>query len=262
MKMLARCVQALVNVTGDVPPTPPLARVGSSSSLSTLAPSDNSSSHTRHHRRTPSRPGTPVPSHDIKKPDFRAVNVGHPEADPDEPSTGDIEAATPEAVLIQQMTIARKFFCKTPPPVSLEAYMTRLQYYCPMSTAVYLAAGAYIHRLCIEEKVVPVTNRTAHRLLLASLRVAMKALEDLRYPQERFAIVGGVRQEELRALEISLCYLMDFELQVGPEVMYRRMGGLLQAAGIANGQTGVGKEGARMELKLPLRVARNVGVGA
>jgi hypothetical protein len=259
MKMLARAVQALVNITGDVPPTPPLVRPPSPRQP---LPNENGpqgikeSRFARHHRRTPSTPGTPVPDRDIKKPDFRRLSVGQPEADPHELSTGDI-GANAEPLHLQQLTIARKFFCKTPPPVSLELYLTRLQRYCPMSTAVYLAAGSYIHKLCIEDKLVPATSRTAHRLLLASLRVAMKALEDLRYPQERFAIVGGVRQEELRALEISLCYLTDFELQVDPEILHRRMGGLLQAAGMA-AQSPV--KGDDMKLRLPMRFKSNVQV--
>jgi len=99
-----------------------------------------------------------------------------------------------------------------------------------MSTGVYLAAGVYIYKLGVEEKLVPITSRTMHRLVLASLRVAMKALEDLRYPQERFAGVGGVRQHELRTLEISLCYLTDFELQVSNDMLYQKTIALQQAA--------------------------------
>jgi Cyclin len=249
MRMLALSVEALAKVTGEVPPTPPLSKAALTSRK---LGEDNQGSQTppqsiRHHRRTPSRPGTPISSNDIKKPDFTSLNVGVPEAAPDEPLAGDIVTESVEVVRLQQLTIARKFFCKTPPNVSLEAYLTRLQRYCPMSTAVYLAAGAYIHRLCIEDKLVPATRRTVHRLVLASLRVAMKALEDLRYSQERFSVVGGVKQEELRALEVSLCYLTDFELQVSLESLKRRMTGLLQAANISHSKE-------NMVLRLPLRV--------
>jgi len=99
-----------------------------------------------------------------------------------------------------------------------------------MSTAVYLAAGAYIYKLAIEDKVVPVTSRTIHRLVLGTLRVAMKALEDLRYPQARFAGVGGVGGRELRMLEISVCYLTEFDLQLDCESLYRKTVALQQAA--------------------------------
>ncbi len=88
-----------------------------------------------------------------------------------------------------------------------------------MSTAVYLAASLYIHRLAVLERAIVVTKRNAHRLLLAGLRVAMKALEDLSYPRSKFAKVGGVSETELARLEISFCFLAGFELVVDEQTL-------------------------------------------
>ena len=266
MKLLCQSIQALVAATGDVPPTPPIQRPSTPHLRHAHSPSplrnasngdkENKPPQPHHHRRTPSRPATPVPDRDLKSPTFQAVNVGSPEASFSEPAAaydGDVGIEAPPSH-IQQEAIARKFFSKAPPPVSLEEYLARLQRYCPMSTAVYLAAGAYIHKLAVEQKLVPVTARTAHRLVLASLRVAMKALEDLRYPQHRFAGVGGVRESELRLLEISLCYLTDFELQVDNDMLYRKTVGLQQAALQANHLRGRWNDGAaNMRLRIPMR---------
>jgi hypothetical protein len=254
MKMLCRAVQALANVSGDIPPTPPVTR---NSTPGRLAPpsADGKENFRRHHRRTSSRPATPVPSDDLKGPQFKQVDVGSPEACMNEPATADVGANAQENQL-QQEAIARKFFSKSPPNVSLEEYLGRLQRYCPMSTAVYLAAGVYIHKLAVEEKLVPVTARTVHRLVLASLRVAMKALEDLRYPQQRFAGVGGVRESELRGLEIALCYLTDFDLQVDNDLLYRKTVSLQQAAfqaTIVNRRLHPGD----MKLRIPMRAKHN-----
>ncbi|KAL1852941.1 hypothetical protein Plec18167_008926 [Paecilomyces lecythidis] len=120
---------------------------------------------------------------------------------------------------IQQNALAKKFFSKKAPPISLEEYISRLQRYCPMSAAVYLAASLYITRLATVEKIIFLTPRNVHRLVLASLRVAMKALEDLSYPHSRFARVGGVSERELSRLEISFCFLADFELKVDPHML-------------------------------------------
>ena len=79
-----------------------------------------------------------------------------------------------------------------------------------MSTAVYLATSHYISRLAVREKLLTVTVRNVHRLVLAGLRVAMKALEDLSWPHGRFAKVGGISELELGKLEIAFCFLMDF----------------------------------------------------
>ena len=88
-----------------------------------------------------------------------------------------------------------------------------------MSTAVYLATSLYINRLAVVERAIPVTPRNVHRLLLAGLRVAMKALEDLSYPHSRFAKVGGVSEVELGRLEITFCFLTNFELKVDSEML-------------------------------------------
>jgi hypothetical protein len=120
---------------------------------------------------------------------------------------------------LQHSAITRKFYCRFPPPISITDYLLRIHNYCPMSTGVYLAASLYIHRLAVLERAIVVTKRNAHRLLLAGLRVAMKALEDLSYPHGRFARVGGVSDKELARLEISFCFLTGFELGVNVPVL-------------------------------------------
>ncbi|KAF1983243.1 cyclin-domain-containing protein, partial [Aulographum hederae CBS 113979] len=226
MKLLCRCVQTLANITGNVPPTPPLSRPTTPKTVQSLITSDGDD-----RLRSSSRPATPVPSDDLAAPTFVRVDVGSPEASMHEASTvADDVGAYAEPVHIQQEAIARKFFSKKIPPISLEEYLMRLQRYCPMSTAVYLAAAVYIYKLSVEEKLVPITQRTVHRLVLAALRVAMKALEDLRYPQRRFAGVGGVQEKELKGLEISICYLLDFDLQVNSEMLWKKTMMLQQAA--------------------------------
>ncbi|KAK8159854.1 cyclin-domain-containing protein [Phyllosticta citrichinensis] len=232
MKMLCRAVMALASVAGDIPPTPPISLPGTPRRVSMETPGTRS--------RSNSRPATPVPSDDLRAPTFRGIEIGSPEAHAHEPSARDVGHGA-EPVHKQQSAIARKFFSKSPPPIALHEYLVRLQRYCPMSTAVYLAAGAYILKLAVEDRVVPLTSRTVHRLVLGTLRVAMKALEDLRYPQQRFAGVGGVRETELHKLEISVCYLLDFELQVTQESLYMKTMALQQA----------GLQAAAVQSKLP-----------
>jgi hypothetical protein len=118
---------------------------------------------------------------------------------------------------LQHGAITRKFYSKNEPPITITAYLLRLHQFCPMSTAVYLATSLYIHRLAMVERAIPVTRRNAHRLVLAGLRVAMKALEDLSYSHSKIAKVGGVSELELARLEVSFCFLTGFELVVGEE---------------------------------------------
>lgn len=223
LSLLSTAVQALADLTGDVPPTPPISRPGT--------PSTSSIRQQLGHRRAISKPANApsnVPLDDVVSA-LRNAKLGSPEAHVLEPDgiSEVIQDVTPK---VQFDTIARKFFSKKPPPISIDDYLQRMHRYCPMSTAVYLAAGVYLYRLAIEDKSVPVTGRTIHRLLLGTLRIAMKALEDLSYPHKRFAGVGGVSERELAKLEISVCFLLDFELRVTVEVLQEKMLALHQLA--------------------------------
>jgi len=120
---------------------------------------------------------------------------------------------------VQNAVLAKRFYSKKAPPIPLEEYMLRLHKYCPMSTAVYLATSVYITRMALVENIILVTPRNVHRLVLAGLRVAMKALEDLSYPHNRFAKVGGVSERELTRLEITFCFLADFDLRVDAQML-------------------------------------------
>ncbi|KAF2763135.1 cyclin-domain-containing protein [Pseudovirgaria hyperparasitica] len=245
MKLLCRAVTSLAFATGDVPPTPPVSRPST--------PRRSLGNNTR--PRTPSRPATPVSSADLTSLAHKHIQLGSPEACEQEPATVVVGHDT-EDVQLQRISIARKFFSKRPPAISLEDYLLRLQRYCPMSTAVYLAACAYIYKLAVEDKIVPVTGRTIHRLVLAALRVAMKALEDLKYPHSRYAGVGGVSERELQHLEISLCYLTDFDLQLSQETMVRKTTMLQQTAAQLSAARSKLPLSFQLDPNLPLRVKR------
>lgn len=214
LKLLAKGVQALSEITGEVLPSPAISRPTAPSIVELRGQLV----------RRPSIPGTPpssVPSDDIKAATFKTVQLGSPEALLSEPTV--VVEGPSRRDQDQIDTIARKFYSKKPPPISIEDYLLRLHRYCPMSTAVYLAAAVYIYRMAVEDRSVPVTVRTVHRLLLGCLRIAMKALEDLSYPHQRFAGVGGVSEKELAKLEISVCYLTNFDLKVDNTMLQNKI---------------------------------------
>ena len=220
LKMLCSSVEDLIRITGDVPPDPPVSLPNTPKVPFIEKEKENmgswcevkwgfvSSGKMKHYDGAVDTDGVPM----------RKTPIGSPEAVATEPSN--ISRSNCEPLYIQHSAIARKFYSKKPPPISLEEYLLRLHLYCPMSTAVYLATACYIHKLAVIERIIPVTIRNAHRLLLAGLRIAMKALEDLSYPHRRFAKVGGVSEPELGRLEVSFCFLTNFELKVDKEMLY------------------------------------------
>lgn len=214
LRMLCSTAETLVRITGDIPPTPPTSQPSTPNLGLIQDEKENVARHTKEHKRrqsggagntgnidgVPARPETPI---------------GNPEAGASEPLH--VIGSKMEPLNIQHRAIIRKFYSKKPPPISLEEYLMRLHRYCPMSTAVYLATSLYIFRLAVVEIIIPVTSRNVHRLVLAGLRVAMKALEDSSYPHRRFAKVGGVSETELGRLEVSFCFVTNFELRVDKE---------------------------------------------
>ncbi|RKF60935.1 Cyclin-U2-1 [Erysiphe neolycopersici] len=117
--------------------------------------------------------------------------------------------------------IIRKFYSKSLPSINLVDYLMRIHKFCPMPTAVYLATSSYIHKLATEEKTISVTRRNCHRLVLAGLRVTMKAFEDHVYSHSRFSKVGGVTPGELARLEINFCFLINFDFITNGEALLR-----------------------------------------
>lgn len=140
---------------------------------------------------------------------------------------------------IQHSAIVRKFYSKTPPEIALKEYLLHLWKFCPMSTSVYLATSLYIFRLAVEERALAVTKRNCHRLLLAGMTVAMKAIEDLSYPHTRIARVGGVSAAELTRLEVNFCFLVGFTLVVDKEALEQHWETLKQVTSLGASALGL-----------------------
>lgn len=66
------------------------------------------------------------------------------------------------------------------------------------------------------------------------------------------ARMGGVSKLSLMKMEMTLCYLLDFDLWIDAGVLSRRMFLLQQAA--AQGKGAKGKLSEDFKLKLPLRM--------
>jgi len=254
LTLLSAGIESLVELTGDIPPTPPprsptiphmrgmeaekksIVRSNSEKSLARLLQQAQRAQRATSKSPLPGRSPAPESSQPSSDP---ASSAAAPEAqsidgvhlrtpNPTPPPKAESQPQPPlepyiiigensQPLNLQHSAITRKFYSRLPPPISITDYLLRIHRFCPMSTAVYLATSLYIHRLAVLERAVAVTRRNAHRLILAGLRVAMKALEDLSYAHGKMAKVGGVSEAELARLEISFCFLTGFELVVTEE---------------------------------------------
>ncbi|PSR83597.1 cyclin-domain-containing protein [Coniella lustricola] len=284
LKLLSAGVEALVRVTGDIPPTPPpetphvphmrgmqaekenIVRSYSEKSLARLR--ETAARQTQDAGSTPGPPHT-IPGSGTDDHHMHAAvssqqqQQQHTAADATPPAPYVIVGANSQPLNLQHSAITRKFYSKKPPPIGISDYLLRIHRFCPMSTAVYLAASLYIHRLAVDERAVAVTKRNAHRLLLAGLRVAMKVLEDLSYPHSKVAKVGGVSELELARLEISFCFLCGFELVVGAPMLQEHWSMMKNGpdlsgigGGGGGGDDGGGGGGLMLNLKIPTHAGR------
>ena len=211
LKILCESLLVLVRITGDIPPTPPVRDSATPNSGMIEVEQDIVVHYSKDMRNEPGLAGEDAVPARAKTP------IGSPEAHPAEALQ--IFGNSKDYLHVQHRVIIRKFYSKKPPPIALEEYLTRLHKYCPMSTAVYLATSLYIYRLAVIEKILPVTARNVHRLVLAGLRVASKALDDLVHSHTRFAKVGGVTEKELGRLEVCFCFVTDFALKVDKDML-------------------------------------------
>ncbi|ETN44421.1 uncharacterized protein HMPREF1541_10602 [Cyphellophora europaea CBS 101466] len=252
LKLLCNFVETLVRMTGDVPPTPPVRSGGQSP-----APGMSGLRYAVDPEQAKENAGFgPSPPAQVDGVAFVKAHIGSPEAHPQEPTS--VIGADAQPVHVQHGIIARKFWSKRPPGIPLMEYLMRMHKYCAMSTAVYLATAYYIARLAVHDRLLPVTPRNVHRLVLAGLRVSMKALEDMCWPHSRFAKVGGVTESELGRLEVTFLFLMAFELKVDEATLAREAESLARGARGASDLVLLDGPSA-MELTLPTERRQSKG---
>lgn len=103
------------------------------------------------------------------------------------------------------------------PSMSLEKYAARLHQYFRCSGGCYVLALVYLDRLIERCPAIGLSPRCCHRLLLASLVVAVKFHDDVYYSDVLYAKCGGVRVKELNVMVARLVELLDWRLHVQPE---------------------------------------------
>mmetsp|Transcript_62227 Transcript_62227/g.148475 ORF Transcript_62227/g.148475 Transcript_62227/m.148475 type:complete len:344 (+) Transcript_62227:201-1232(+) len=110
-----------------------------------------------------------------------------------------------------------RFHCVREPQLPLKAYLSRLRTFFLCSTECYVLALVYIDRLVQRHPEIVVSPLSSHRLLISALTLAAKFNDDTFYSNSYYAKVGGLRVEELNALEKTFLRLIDWKLHVKPE---------------------------------------------
>ncbi|KZV31384.1 hypothetical protein F511_05488 [Dorcoceras hygrometricum] len=104
------------------------------------------------------------------------------------------------------------------PGISLEKYIERIYKYTSCSPSCFVVGFVYIDRVLHKYPDSLLVSLNVHRLLLTSVLVASKILDDVHYNNAFYARVGGVSITELNRLEIELLFLLDFGVTVSSRV--------------------------------------------
>ncbi|KAL9457579.1 hypothetical protein AB3S75_006594 [Citrus x aurantiifolia] len=104
------------------------------------------------------------------------------------------------------------------PNISIAKYLERIYKYTNCSPSCFVVGYVYIDRLLHRHPDSLVVSLNVHRLLVTSVMVASKTMDDVHYNNAFYARVGGVSNAELNRLELELLFLLDFGVMVSSRV--------------------------------------------
>ncbi|KAE8715237.1 Cyclin-U2-1 [Hibiscus syriacus] len=113
---------------------------------------------------------------------------------------------------------SKVFDCHEAPDMTIQSYLERIFRYTKAVPSVYVVAYVYIDRFCQANPGFRITPKNVHRLLITTIMVASKYVEDMNYRNSYFAQVGGLTTKELNTLEVELLFMMGFKLHVNVSV--------------------------------------------
>eukprot|EP00250_Pteridium_aquilinum_P011618 c20197_g1_i1 orf=448-1200(-) len=107
-----------------------------------------------------------------------------------------------------------KYHGLRPPNISILKYLERIHKYSNCSPSCFVVGFIFIDQLVHKQPDVPLISLNVHRLLIISVMVATKLLDDVHYNNAFYARVGGISNAELNNLEVDFLFRLDFRLQV------------------------------------------------
>ncbi|KAI8551875.1 hypothetical protein RHMOL_Rhmol06G0221200 [Rhododendron molle] len=104
------------------------------------------------------------------------------------------------------------------PSISIAKYLERIYKFTNCSPSCFVVGFVYIDRVVHRHPESLVVSLNVHRLLVTSVMVAAKMLDDVHYNNAFYARVGGITNAELNKLELELLFLLDFGVTVSSRV--------------------------------------------
>ncbi|KAF2077618.1 hypothetical protein CYY_001081 [Polysphondylium violaceum] len=103
------------------------------------------------------------------------------------------------------------------PMITIEGYISRIIKYSPCSKECFIIILMYIDRL-IQKRNFIVNSYNIHRILITSVLIAAKYLDDIFYNNQFYSQVGGVTVKEINIMELDFLKLLSFDLSANSVV--------------------------------------------
>ena len=123
----------------------------------------------------------------------------------------DLNDANPDA-----LCNPTRFHSIAKPDISLKKYMKRVLRYTDCELETLVCGVVYALRFAKKSDCI-ITSYNVHRIVLTSIVIAMKYVEDACYTNKYMAKVGGLSLPELNRLELMFLTTLDFSLDVSAE---------------------------------------------
>ncbi|KAH9627491.1 hypothetical protein KSS87_006182, partial [Heliosperma pusillum] len=108
----------------------------------------------------------------------------------------------------------------TPPTISIQSYLERIFKYANCSPCCFVVAYVYLDRFTQRQPLLLINSFNVHRLLITSVLVAAKFMDDLYYNNAYYAKIGGISTTEMNFLEVDFLFGLGFNLNVTPNTFH------------------------------------------
>lgn len=108
----------------------------------------------------------------------------------------------------------------TRPNITIQSYLERIFKYANCSPSCFVIAYVYLDRFAQKQPSLPINSFNVHRLLITSVMVAAKFMDDLYYNNAYYAKVGGISTIEMNYLEVDFLFGLSFHLNVTPNTFH------------------------------------------
>ena len=106
------------------------------------------------------------------------------------------------------------------PKISIYDYLARIRKYADCSDACYIVAFIYLDRALQSTNFLRLSHLNIHRLILISVVLAIKYLDDSYASNLVYSRIGGISLAEFNLLEREMIQIMDFDFYVDSELFF------------------------------------------